>query len=379
LHEHISASHLDTRWRNPVMAAAVTAVLGLGIFDVVTDTQFSHAAVYLLPVVAVTILTSSRRGLILAALSASAWVIADVLTARDPHQPSLLNALGDEALRIIAFGTVVVVLATLRDALAEARAADLRMREFLSEAAHQLRTPIASLSACAETLILSGTTVEQERMLATLATEAQRIGRLTNSLLQIARLDQGERGAKRPVDLSALCLAEVEITRRRTLGTLDVTYTSGLPERRAIIVDPDATREALANLLDNARRHARHRIEVQVESSARQVRISVTDDGPGLPPGADERAFERFRSLDGKGGTGLGLPIARAYIERQGGQLRYRDGRFVITLPVEASSGDASTVSDGRRKTEPGATEPPAHPHPRTGRQSSSHASKLSR
>lgn len=378
LHEHIAASHLDTRWRNPVMAVAVTAVIGLGVFDVATDTQFSHAAVYLLPVVAVTILTSSRRGLLVAALSASAWVIADALTARDPHQPSLLNALGDEVLRIVAFGTVVVVLATLRDALAEAQAADLRMREFLSEAAHQLRTPIASLSACAETLILSGTTTEQERMLATLATEAQRIGRLTNSLLQIARLDQGERGTKRPVDLDALCLAEVEITRRRTLGALDVEYTSDLPAGQAITLDPDATREALANLLDNARRHALRRVDVQLHASGRKVTITVTDDGDGVPSGAEEQAFERFRSLDGKGGTGLGLPIARAYIERQGGQLRYLDGRFVITLPADTSSGDVSVVEVMGRTAEP-ANEPPGHLRPRTGRQRSSRASRLSR
>jgi signal transduction histidine kinase len=333
LRDHISASRLDSRWRNVVMALAVTAVVALGVFDVVTDTEFSHGIVYLLPVVAVTILTSSRRGLLLAALSATTWVIADVLTVQNPTRRSLTSALGNEGLRIIAFGTVVLVLATLRDALAEARAADVRMREFLSEAAHQLRTPVASLTVCAETLIMSGATEEQERLLATLATEAQRVGRLANSLVQMARLDQGERGTRRPVDMIALCQAEVDVTRHRTGGRIDVILGSSLSGAATIALDADATREALANLLDNARRHAVHRIEVGLSSSGPDVVITVTDDGSGLPLGAEDRAFERFTSLDGKGGSGLGLPIARAYIERQGGRLLYSQGRFIIRLP----------------------------------------------
>jgi signal transduction histidine kinase len=334
LRDHISVSGLDRRWRNAAMGLAVSSVVALGVFDVVTDTQFSHGIVYVLPVVAVTILTSSRRGLALAALSATTWVIADLLTAQHPHEESLPGALGDEVLRMLAFGAVVVVLATMRDALAEAKAADLRMREFLREAAHQLRTPVASLRACADTLIMSGVNEEQERLLSIVATESQRIGRLTNSLVQMARLDQGERGATRPVDLAALCRTEVEVTRHRTGGSIDVTIKADLGGRPFVVIDPDATREALANLLDNARRHAVGRIEVIARFVGDEVEIAVGDDGPGLPVGDEGRAFGRFVTLDGKGGSGLGLPIARAYIERQGGHLFYDHGRFVIRLPA---------------------------------------------
>jgi signal transduction histidine kinase len=345
LRDHIAVTGLDRRWRNAVMAFAVTAVVGLGVFDVVTDTQFSHGIVYLLPVVAVTILTSSRRGLALAALSASTWVIADLLTAQHPSDLSLLGLLGDEVLRILAFGAVVIVLATLRDALAEANAADLRMREFLREAAHQLRTPVTSLRACADTLIMSGVSEEQERLLSLVATESHRIGRLTNSLVQMARLDQGERGVLRPVDLTGLCRTEVEVTRHRTGASVDVSIRSYLDPYTAVVLDPDATREALANLLDNARRHARDRIDVTVRRSGDVVEISVGDDGPGLPPGAEVRAFERFASLDGRGGSGLGLPIARAYIEGQGGRLVYDSGRFAIRLPARCESYPTATSS----------------------------------
>jgi signal transduction histidine kinase len=142
-----------------------------------------------------------------------------------------------------------------------------------------------------------------------------------------------------------LCRTEVEVTRHRTGASVDVSIRSYLDPDTAVVLDPDATREALANLLDNARRHARDRIDVTVRRSGDVVEISVGDDGPGLPPGAEVRAFERFASLDGRGGSGLGLPIARAYIEGQGGRLVYDKGRFAIRLPARCESYPTATSS----------------------------------
>ena len=91
-------------------------------------------------------------------------------------------------------------------------------------------------------------------------------------------------------------------------------------------------REALANVLDNACRHAKGRVDIAVSGVPGSVRVSVVDDGGGLPDGEAERAFDRFVSLDGAGGAGLGLPIARSLLRTQGGDLSYEDGCFVLRI-----------------------------------------------
>ena len=92
---------------------------------------------------------------------------------------------------------------------------------------------------------------------------------------------------------------------------------ASVPDRVAL--SPDATKEALANLLDNARRHAQAAVRVRVTLASSGLHITVDDDGGGLPEAARLAAFDRFVSLDGQGGSGLGLPIARALAESQGG------------------------------------------------------------
>ena len=99
-------------------------------------------------------------------------------------------------------------------------------------------------------------------------------------------------------------------------------------------LSPDATREALANLLDNARRHAQAQVTVRVALGPDGLDIAVRDDGPGLLETARLTVFERFVSLDGHGGSGLGLPIARGLAESQGGKLDYEHDGFVMTLPI---------------------------------------------
>ena len=107
--------------------------------------------------------------------------------------------------------------------------------------------------------------------------------------------------------------------------------------------------EVLANVLDNARRHASRRIDLVVAAADHTVEIRVVDDGPGLPDPLVERAFERFVSLDGKGGSGLGLPIARGLARAHGGDLTY-EGGFVLRLPVEAPVECGGAARPGPRQ-----------------------------
>jgi PAS domain S-box-containing protein len=228
-------------------------------------------------------------------------------------------------------------LAALQTAADEARTSEEATRRFLADAAHQLRTPMAGIRACAETLLRGAAAEDADRLLATMVRETSRAARLISALLKIARLDQGLSSPGRPVDLVRLCADEVE-----RLSLLSPDLEVELDVRAApdgpLLLDAGGCQEILSNLGDNARRHARRRVRYVVDCGKAGLRITVTDDGAGVPDGAREQVFERFVSMDGRGGSGLGLPIARSLARSMGGDLRY-DAGFVLELPV--SSGQA--------------------------------------
>jgi signal transduction histidine kinase len=238
-------------------------------------------------------------------------------------------------LRFLALAIVAALVHRLANAVEESRRSAYRSREFLAIAAHQLRTPIASVQASADALLGAEATPVQEQLLATLSTESVRAGRLIGSLLRVARLDQGELVRREPVELRTLVSEEAERVRRRGAMGIEVRVDLAAVTVRG---DPDAIREALANLLDNARRHAACRIDVSLGVEGEWATVAARDDGPGLPAGSEQRAFDRFVSLDGRGGAGLGLPIARGLVELMGGHLRYVRRSFHMSLPLMRSS-----------------------------------------
>lgn len=238
------------------------------------------------------------------------------------------------------------MLDALEAALDEARASEDRTRRFLAEAAHQLRTPISGIQASVESLAYTRTPSERERLLGNIDREASRAGRRVAGLLRVARLDQGDRPVRRSCDLAALCRMEVE---RLSLLAPDVRVSfRAYEDPWPVAVDPDAIREALANLLDNASRHAASRVEVTLERKRGGAEVVVSDDGPGLPEDAAERAFERFVSLDAQGGSGLGLAIARGIARAHGGDVAHEEVGFVIRLPTEDGSGEAAVPGPTR-------------------------------
>ncbi len=245
--------------------------------------------------------------------------------------------------------TLDETIKALEAAFEQAQRSDAYSRRFLADAAHQLRSPITGIRACTETLLRGVPEAERDRLMIHLVREASRASRLLTGLLRLARLDQGQELVPEPADLLALCESEAE--RARTLSPnleIVVDWVRGpdqLPD-----LDASAVEEILGNLLDNARRHATHRIVVAVRGREDAVEVRVVDDGPGMTMEQAERAFERFVSLDGRGGSGLGLPIAQALARAHGGDLTYdatdSEKAFVLRLPVSVVSCVESVLAD---------------------------------
>jgi signal transduction histidine kinase len=173
----------------------------------------------------------------------------------------------------------------------------------------------------------------RDRLIASSVRETARAGRLITELLQMARLDRAGPPTRAPGDIVALC--EHELERARGFAPhLDIDLVGSSAPSGPVPIAADEVRDAVANMVDNARRHARQQVRVTVEEDDRFVTIRVDDDGPGVPERSEEVVFERFATLDGKGGSGLGLPIARAIARSHGGDLTYDDGGFVLRLAV---------------------------------------------
>lgn len=232
------------------------------------------------------------------------------------------------------------MLDSLEAAIADAQASEERTRRFLADAAHQLRTPLAGIRASVEMLLREDDPEARDQLMGNLVRETGRAARLLTALLRMARLEQERPPDRVRVDLRELVTAEAE--RARDLAPQIEIRIDAEREVSTAELDPGLVREALANLLDNARRHARATVTVRLASPDGLVIIRIEDDGPGIPEGADELVFERFATLDGRGGSGLGLPIARAAARAHGGDLVHRGGGFELTLP------SGPTVPSGR-------------------------------
>lgn len=232
------------------------------------------------------------------------------------------------------------IIVNLEAALEQAQESEARSRRFLADVAHRLRNLTTGLEACADLVLRSPRRRGRDALLREMLSETAVVNRYVRALLRMARLDDnGEAPKRRPCDVLALCRSQADRAAALAPG-LKVTHrTSGLSSLPSL--DPTAVEEIVGNLLDNARRHAASRIEVSVEAVGDVIEIRVVDDGAGLSQELAARAFERFVSLDDLGGSGLGLPIARALARAHGGDLSYQEpkGGFLVQLPLSSNAG----------------------------------------
>ncbi len=201
-------------------------------------------------------------------------------------------------------------------------------RDFIANLSHELRTPLAVLRMNAETLLDGAMEdpVQGPEFLKAVVESTRRLSALVDDLLDITRLESGQRTLKpEPVELAgeaAAALAAIE----PVAAARGIRLASGVVADQVAWVDPGALRRILGNLLENAVKYNRAGGEVRLEASRREgaVRLSVLDEGPGIPAAHRERIFERFYRIDpgrsrAVGGTGLGLAIVKHLVVSQGG------------------------------------------------------------
>ncbi|HZC73603.1 MAG TPA: ATP-binding protein [Jatrophihabitans sp.] len=235
---------------------------------------------------------------------------------------------------------------TLNAMLDRIDSATSRQRTFVGDAAHELRSPLASLRVQLEVGQRLGPSADWAGLIDDVLVDVDRLDRLVGDLLTLARLDEsGARTERTPVALDKLVDEVV-----RGYGQAQVQVVASTSPAVAS-GDAEALRRVVINLVDNAVRYATHEVQVSVALGTRRgkpaVVLTVIDDGPGIPDEERERVFDRFYRVQASrsresGGTGLGLPIVRDVVRNHGGRVRLtarEDGapglRAVVILPAE--------------------------------------------
>src|SRR3954470_10225453 len=243
-------------------------------------------------------------------------------------------------LALIGLVTWLIAGRTLRPV----REAGERQRRFVADAAHELRSPVASIRQHAEVASAHPETTDVRELAGTVGAEGVRLQTLVDDLLLLARLDEGTTPAAREVDMDDLVFAEAE---RLRAGTTDEVRTRDVRPGR-VVGDARSLERLVRNRGENAARHAG---TVAFGLAARDGRVTLTvdDDGPGIPEADRERVFERFVRLDegrgrADGGSGLGLAIAREVARAHGGDIALGDSplgglRAEATLPLAHNTG----------------------------------------
>ncbi|WP_425322729.1 sensor histidine kinase [Actinoplanes ianthinogenes] len=260
---------------------------------------------------------------------------------------------------------------TLNDMLHRLDTARARQRAFVADAAHELRSPLTNMRTELEVAQRLPDDTDWPALTDDLLADVQRLSRLVDDLLLLARSDDGAgravAGRPEEIDLGQLA------------GEVAARYPEVVHEDAAgplpLVAEPDALARVVANLLDNACRHRRSTVTVRTAADRDDLLIVVTDDGPGIPAADRERVFDRFTRLDDArardaGGSGLGLAIVRELVRRHGGSVTLGDAepglRVEVRLPRHTGAKGATVT--GEAPTRPSdATTRPGAPGAETG------------
>jgi signal transduction histidine kinase len=226
---------------------------------------------------------------------------------------------------------------TMNAMLDRLEAAVERQKRFVSDASHELRSPVASIKTQLETALLHPETTDWPAVASTLLAEDSRLELLVDNLLALARLDEGVRRTPVEVDLD-------EVVFEQTARTFRVPVDRSRVGAGRVVGVPQEFASVVRNLVDNATRHARSQVLVTLATVGPFVRLTVEDDGPGIAVSDRSRVFERFTRLEegrtrDRGGSGLGLALCRRVVEASGGKIFIETSElggasFVVELPA---------------------------------------------
>jgi two-component system OmpR family sensor kinase len=233
------------------------------------------------------------------------------------------------------------MLDAMDDSFARQAASEDRLRRFVADASHELRTPVTTIRGYAELYRIGGLPAGEplDEAMRRTEQEAVRMARLVDDLLTLAKLDQGRPLERRPVDLGAL-VADAARDARAVDGARSIT--TSLPATGTAIVegDEDRLRQVIANVVGNALVHTPPGtpIELRVDTSDDRAAMRVVDHGPGMPADVAARVTQRFYRADPsrarhRGGSGLGMSIADAAVSAHGG-----------SISIDSTEGVGTTV-----------------------------------
>jgi two-component system OmpR family sensor kinase len=233
------------------------------------------------------------------------------------------------------------MLGRIEDAFDERTASEARLRRFIADASHELRTPVTTIRGYAELYRTGalGKKGELDEAMRRTEQEAVRMGTLVEDLLHLARLDQGRPLERAPVDLAAVAADAVLDAQAVAPERVIRMIAASAPDPLVVLGDEGRLRQVTANLVGNALVHAPGaRVDVRVARDDGQAVLEVIDDGPGMAPEDAAKAFDRFYRADASrqrhsGGTGLGLAIVEATVRALGG-----------TVAIDTAPGEGTTV-----------------------------------
>jgi signal transduction histidine kinase len=255
-------------------------------------------------------------------------------------------------LSFVAVRSVDGIVYAFRDLTSE-RGLEEAKSNFIATVSHELRTPMAGIYGAAQTLLrddVDFTPEERSTLLGIVATQAVRLSQITEEVLLASRIDTDQLPVGiELVDAGAVTRQAVEALRSQLPPRFTVDLNVA-PAVEPAFADRNRLQQVLVNLLDNAVKYSPDggRIGARVESTSDAVRISVADEGLGIPAAEQQRVFEKFYRLDtdvsrAGGGTGLGLYITRELVRRMGGTVSLESepgvgSTFTVELPRAAGA-----------------------------------------